>query len=176
MAMQKYRLLGGAHEQPDRSKPLLGPKGEQTGRFQTQRFVATKTDRPVVESEMDLVATFGPQRFELVGGQAEKDAAHIAKLEAEIAALKAKYAAEAATAATTAEKPDVPPAPGVKHPGTPVTHHHHHHAVDDLEGKSIDDLKAIARADGIDLRTLNHKSAAEIVQAIKDKRAEDDNA
>lgn len=81
--MAKYRLLAGQHVQADKSKPLHGPDGKPTGRFERRTFKAGD----VVESDTDLVAKCGPQHFGYV--DAEGKDARIADLERQLAEAKA---------------------------------------------------------------------------------------
>jgi uncharacterized small protein (DUF1192 family) len=82
--MARYKLLAGGFEQADKSKPILGPDGKPTGRFEKRHFRAGAT----VESDVDLIAKFGAGQFELVGG--DDSSRKIAALERELATLRAK--------------------------------------------------------------------------------------
>lgn len=61
--MRRFELLVGMHVQPDRSRPLLDHQGRPTGRYESRAFVASGGKFPLVESDTDLVALFGPEKF-----------------------------------------------------------------------------------------------------------------
>jgi hypothetical protein len=88
--MARFKLLAGQHVQADKSKPLLHPDGKPTGFYERATFNAGQ----IVESDRDLVADHGNQKFELIGG--DEAAAHdrIAQLEAELATVRAQQAGD----------------------------------------------------------------------------------
>lgn len=187
--MAKYRLLAGAHEQPDPSKPVLGPDRKPVpGRFQTQRFTATAASKPVVESDQDLVALFGPQRFELVGGQAASDAARIADLEKQISELKARRGAESAGGLRVPGDPtpdNLVNSPAVA-PGGQVSTGFQGGAPEDAkkaaatgaggaeefddgyEEMTVKELREVAAEDEVDLKGATHKD--EIIARLRGQR------
>jgi hypothetical protein len=68
--MPKFRLLAGQHEAKDFNKPILDAEGEPIpGRFEKRVWTATQTSYPVIESETDLVAKHGHQKFAYVEGE-----------------------------------------------------------------------------------------------------------
>lgn len=91
--MAKYLLLAGGHVQPDKDKPVKGPDGKPTGRYAAKRFKATTSSHPVIESDIDLVARFGGDKFAYADVEAKND--RIKELEAELAKAKAELAARA---------------------------------------------------------------------------------
>lgn len=63
MAKFTFTLLEGQHEQADKTKPRLGQDGKPTGRFHVAKF--KKGDR--IQTDTDLAAKFGANKFQLVG-------------------------------------------------------------------------------------------------------------
>lgn len=83
MAKYRFKLLEGQHIEADRTKPKLDADGKPTGRFESKTY----TKGAVIDTDTDLAAKLGANKFELVGS--EGDAARIAQLERELAELRA---------------------------------------------------------------------------------------
>jgi hypothetical protein len=83
LVVAKFKLRAGKHVLGDKSKPINGPDGKPTGRYESKVITAGQT----FESDRDL-ATAEPQRYEAVGGH--QQASRIAELEAELARVKAQ--------------------------------------------------------------------------------------
>lgn len=182
-ARRKFRLLAGMHEQADRSRPLLDAEGNPVpGRFERQLF----RTGDVVETDKDLVALFGPQKFEALGGQAASDAAKIAELEAEIARLRASQQAAQQAAGGFVTPGDPTPknligSPAVA-PGGQVSTGFQgpapegarkaaaagegkEEADDGLDALTVAELRAQAEEDEIDLKGAHNK--AEIIARMR---------
>lgn len=87
MAKYRFRLLHGQHIEADKSKPRLDVEGKPTGRFESKTFERGS----VINSDTDLAAKLGSNKFELLTGGGGED--RIAELERELADLKAGKAA-----------------------------------------------------------------------------------
>lgn len=116
--MAKYLLLAGGHVQPDKDKPVKGPDGKPTGRFEPKRFKATASSHPVIESDIDLVARFGGDKFAYADVEAKND--RIKELEAELAKAKAELAARPAAPEQTASFPGGQVSTGFQASGGPA--------------------------------------------------------
>jgi hypothetical protein len=91
--MAQFKLLGGMHIQADKSKPIKDADGKPTGRYEARVFRVGQ----VVESDADLVAKHGPNKFERLGGDAEAAHDQIRKLEAELAQARAQLGTQGGT-------------------------------------------------------------------------------
>jgi hypothetical protein len=87
MAKYHFRLLEGQHIQADPTRPIVGPDGKPTGRF--ERRVYQKGD--VIETDTDLAAKLGANKFEPLTGDGGQ--ARIAELERELAEARAAQGA-----------------------------------------------------------------------------------
>jgi hypothetical protein len=147
------------HVQADRSKPLLDPAtGRPTGRFERQTFDAGNgTGKAVfVESDVDLVAKFGPQKFEAQGGESAAQAARIDELEKELAAMKAQRPAAQSASAVA---PGGQISTGLQG-GQPSGAAH-----DEFDAWTVNDLRDHAASEEIDLKGARTKE--EILKAIR---------
>lgn len=62
--MHRFKLLAGQHVQADKSRPILDAEGKPTGRYAAYQ---TFNRNDVLESDKDLAAMFGKDKFESVG-------------------------------------------------------------------------------------------------------------
>lgn len=63
--MARYRLLGGQHVMADTSKPKYQVAGSNPPSFRYPTITFKAGD--VVETDLDLVARFGANKFQLLG-------------------------------------------------------------------------------------------------------------
>lgn len=181
---QKFKLLAGQHVEADRDRPILDPEGKPTGRFARKTYKAGD----VVESETDLAARLGANKFEKLdeGG----DRARIAELERQLAEARAALPSAAATAPSTA--PAAAPggqvsdgfqratgSPGGTASGPLPEADFGRAGVagaapagkgdgPDFEAMTVAQLKEHAEAEEIDLRGATHKD--EIIKRVRGKR------
>jgi hypothetical protein len=180
--MARYKLLAGGFEQADKSKPILGPDGKPTGRFEKRRFVAKGGSQPIVESDTNLIAKFGPGQFELVGG--DDSSRKIEALERELATLRAKKGTPGdVNADNLLHSPSVAPggqvSTGWQANSGPMDPDDAERAGanlpegsdasdDDLEGMTVAELRGYAADKDIELHGATHKK--EIIAAVKKGR------
>lgn len=86
--MAKYELVAGQHIEADKTKPLKGPDGKPTGRFEKKVFNAPA----VVESDTNLVEKHG-DKFRLLE-TSQADSRRIADLERQLAQAKAQLSSQ----------------------------------------------------------------------------------
>jgi hypothetical protein len=175
--MARFKLLAGQHIQADKSKPVNGPDGKPTGRFASKTF----TTGQVVESDLDLAALHGPQKFELVGGEVAAAQDKLRAQEKEIERLKAELLK--AQTGETFRTPGDPSPDSIKNDpatfphgqvstgfqgGAPEEEGDGEDADDDLAGLKVADLKQLAADEEVDLQGATHK--AEIQDRIRAHR------
>lgn len=87
-AKYRLRLTGGAHTLADKGKPILGPDGRPTGRFERVHV------RQGGEFDSDVnLSALEPERYQLVSGGGSSDQARkLAEAEREVARLRAELA------------------------------------------------------------------------------------
>lgn len=186
--MARYKLLAGQHIQADKTKEpqtIRDAAGNEYQKYPSKKF----TTGQVVESDADLVALHGPQKFELVGGEVAAAQDKLRAQEQEIARLKAELAK--AQTGETFRTPGDPSPDSIKNdpatfPGGQVSTGFQGGAPeeedaeggeggdsesgDDLDGLSLDDLKTVAKNEGVELKGATRK--AEIAGRIRDHRGE----
>jgi hypothetical protein len=180
--MARYKLLAGGFEQADKSKPIKGPDGKPTGRFEKVKYSARGGAQPVIESDVDLVAKFGAAQFSLAGG--DDSSAKIAKLERELATLRAKQGTPGdVNADNLLHSPAVAPggqvSTGWQANSGPMDPDDAERAGanlpegsdasdDDLEGMTVAELRGYAADKDIELHGATHKK--DIIAAVKKGR------
>lgn len=92
--MASYRLLAGQHIQDDPDwTPSDAERREADAQGRTPRNPGkTYKAGDVVESETDLAKRFGPEKFQLVGGEIATAEARVRELEEEVRLLRAEKA------------------------------------------------------------------------------------
>jgi hypothetical protein len=175
--MARYKLLAGQHVAADKSKPINGPDGKPTGRFELVTYKAGQ----VVNSDADLVAKFGAGHFERVdGGDGSQE--KIAALERELATLKSKLGTPGdVNADNLLHSPSVAPggqvSTGWQANSGPMDPDDAERAGanvpegsddDDLEGMTVAELRGYAADKDIELHGATHKK--EIIAAVKKGR------
>lgn len=142
--MAKFKLLSGQHIAADKSKPITGPDGKPTGRFEKKVYKAGH----VIESDVDLVAR-SPHQYELVGGEDEARLDEIAKLRAKVAALEAEKAG--AVSRSSADNPSVAPggqvSSGFQSTSGPMSAEEAAAHGGKVDGAAADDEKAVPAED-----------------------------
>lgn len=190
MAKYRFELLESQHIEADKSKPVLGPDGKPTGRFEKKTY----TKGQLIDTDTDLATKLGANKFRPVGNDGGQ--ARIAELEAELAAARAALGPRTPGDVTALNLSSPAVAPGGQvstgfqraagaqgsAPMSPEEAAAHGgyggesgestsesslEQYGDLEDKTVHELRDIAEAEEIDLRGATRKD--EILKAIRKK-------
>lgn len=163
--MASFKLLAGQHiaTDPD-AKPLTPEQIKAGARLPSRTYAVGET----IVSDDDLVARFGPDKFERIGGGEVQTVAPLPTSSAPGGQVSSGFQSATGTPSGTVSGPSPAPEPPAHTPHAHGPHRQQGPHSPELERMSMPQLQALAEQEEVDLKDARSKEA--MIRALRAAR------